>query len=87
MSDDDDLDYLQRRAEKELEMAQRSETPEVTAAHYKLAEAYLERVEVLRASAAAEPGEPGGEAAADAEAAAAGLPEGREAVPGARAEQ
>ena len=53
---DDDLAYLQRRVEAELEMAQRSETPEATAAHYKLAEAYLERIEVLRISAAAVPG-------------------------------
>jgi len=80
MSHDDDLDYLQRRAEKELEMAQRSVAPEVTAAHYKLAEAYLERVEVLRASAAAEPDGPRGEAAA-------GLPEGREAESGQRTER
>tara|TARA_R110000787_G_scaffold47925_5_gene115840 strand:+ start:454 stop:714 length:261 start_codon:yes stop_codon:yes gene_type:complete len=84
---DDDLDYLQRRVETELEMAQRSETPEVTAAHYKLAEAYLERVEALRASAAAEAGEQGGEAFAEAGAAAAGLLEGRKVESGERVER
>ena len=74
---DDDLNYFEGRAQTELEMAQRSETPEVTAAHYNLAEAYLERVDALRASATTEPGGPGGEASVDAEAAAAGLPERR----------
>lgn len=82
----DDLDYLEGRAQTELEMAQRSQTPEVTAAHYKLAEAYLERVEALRTSAAAEPGGPGGEALVDAEAAAAGFSERREVKSGEGAE-
>lgn len=45
----DELDYLQRRAQTELELAQRSVTPEVTAAHDKLAEAYFDRVRVLKA--------------------------------------
>lgn len=74
---DDDLDYFQRRAETELEMAQQSDTQEVTAAHYKLAEEYLARVEALGASASAETGGPGGEASADIGAAAAGLAEGQ----------
>ncbi len=47
-----DLQYLQRRAEEELEAAQRSTAPEVTAAHYQLAEAYLERIEAKRAAPA-----------------------------------
>lgn len=54
--------------------------------HYQLAEAYLERVETLRASAAAEPGEPGGEAPVDAKAAPANLPERRRAKFGERVE-
>lgn len=74
---DDDLDYFQRRAETELTMAQRSETRGATAAHYKLAEEYLARVEALGASATTETGQPGGEASADIGGAAAGLVEGR----------
>jgi hypothetical protein len=81
---DDDLAYLQRRVEAELEMAQRSETPEATAAHYKLAEAYLERIEVLRISAAAVPG---GKTAADPEVAVAGVPKRRKVASGERAER
>ena len=50
-----ELDYLRRRAEAELEMAQRSETPEATAAHYQLAEAYLEQIQAQEAA----PGEEG----------------------------
>lgn len=84
---DDDLDYLQRRAETELEMAQRSEAPEVMAAHYKLAKAYLERVEALRASAADEAGESDGEAFTEAGAPAPGLPERRKLKSGERAER
>lgn len=48
----EDLQYLQRRAEEELEAAQRSTVPEVTAAHYQLAEAYLERIDAKRAAPA-----------------------------------
>lgn len=44
----DDLQYLQQRAEEELEAAQRSTVPEVTAAHYQLAEAYLEQIDAKR---------------------------------------
>lgn len=51
----DELRYLQRRAEEELEMAQRSTVPEVTAAHYQFAEAYLDRIETE--SAVSESGE------------------------------
>lgn len=69
---DDDLAYLQRRAEAELELAQRSETPEVTAAHYKLAEAYLDRVEALKAGAA---GDVPGSAVEAAEKAASPAPD------------
>ena len=47
----EELDYLQRRAEDELEMAQRCESPEATAAHYQLAEAYLERIGAHKESA------------------------------------
>ncbi len=49
---DEDLQYLQRRAEEELEAAQRSTVPEVTAAHYQLAEAYLDRIEDKQAAPA-----------------------------------
>ena len=66
---DDDLDYFQRRAETELEMAQQSDKQGVTAAHYKLAEEYLARVKALRTPAAAETGGPGGEASVEIEAA------------------
>ncbi|EAT09463.1 hypothetical protein NYF14_09910 [Sphingobium sp. 10 DY56-G10] len=48
----EDLRYLQRRAEEELEMAQRSIVPEATAAHYRLAEAYLDRIEANEVAAA-----------------------------------
>lgn len=47
-SAEQELDYLQRRAEAELEMAQRSQSPEATAAHYQLAEAYLDRIDAER---------------------------------------
>ena len=68
---EDDLAYLQRRAESELELAQRSEAPEVTAAHYKLAEAYLDRAAALRAAPA---GEAAGSAAETAEAGVSAAP-------------
>ena len=41
---DEDVAYFYRRAEDELEMAQKAELPKVVAAHYQLASAYLERV-------------------------------------------
>lgn len=72
---EDDLAYLQQRAEAELELAQRSEAPEVTAAHYKLAEAYLDRVTALQAGAAEVAGS-AVEAAEEAVSAAPGSAEG-----------
>lgn len=41
---EDDVTYYRQRAETELEQAQRATQPEVVSAHYRLAEAYLERV-------------------------------------------
>ena len=64
----EELDYLQGRAEAELEMAQRCESPEATAAHYQLAEAYLERI---GAQMEAAKGEEGSDAQGTAEAASA----------------
>lgn len=40
----DDMEYFQERAEQELAWAQRSEHVAVVAAHYEMAERYLERV-------------------------------------------
>lgn len=40
----DDRRYFERRAERELELAQRATKPEVVKIHVTLAEAYLERV-------------------------------------------
>ena len=42
---EDDNTYFTRRAEVELEQAQRATKPEVVRAHYQLAEAYLERLQ------------------------------------------
>ena len=44
VSVDDDKDYYYRRAEYELEMAQRTEVPEAVKAHYTLAGYYLDKV-------------------------------------------
>ena len=44
---EDDAIYFQRRAETELELAQRATKPEVVLAHYTLANAYLERVSAV----------------------------------------
>lgn len=41
---EDDSAYYTRRAEVELEQAQRATRPEVVQVHYQLAEAYLERL-------------------------------------------
>ena len=41
-----DAEYYQSRAEQELERAQKATDPKVVAAHYALAELYLERVAV-----------------------------------------
>lgn len=53
----DDTEYLASRAERQLELAQLSDDPAVVAAHYTIADTYLERI---AAEAEAEP-----EAAAD----------------------
>ena len=42
MSDQEAL-YLIQRAEVEIELAQRAEHPKAVAAHYQLAQAYLDR--------------------------------------------
>jgi hypothetical protein len=47
---DDDLAYFERRAEQELQLAQQAVDPQVVAAHYRLAELYLERVSTKRAA-------------------------------------
>jgi hypothetical protein len=41
---DDDKDYFYKRAENELEMAQRTAVPEAVKAHYTLAGYYLDKV-------------------------------------------
>ena len=41
----EDVSYYRRRAEVELERAQAATAPEAVAAHYQLANAYLEKVE------------------------------------------
>jgi len=48
----DDHAYFYHRAETELEQAQQATNPRVVAAHYQLAEAYLERVSSLETSGA-----------------------------------
>ncbi|WP_177179169.1 MULTISPECIES: hypothetical protein [unclassified Sphingomonas] len=40
----DDKEYYYKRAESELEMAQRTEVPEAVKAHYTLAGYYLDKV-------------------------------------------
>jgi hypothetical protein len=40
----EDLTYLERRAEEELELAQRSDCPGAVKAHYELAGLYLDRL-------------------------------------------
>ncbi len=39
-----EVEYLTRRAERQLELAQRATVPAITAFHYRLANLYLERV-------------------------------------------
>lgn len=41
---EDDKDYFYKRAENELEMAQRTAVPEAVKAHYTLAGYYLDKV-------------------------------------------
>lgn len=40
----DDSDYLETRAETEIELAQQATDPRVVQAHYDLATAYLDRI-------------------------------------------
>ena len=40
----DDLNYYEKRAEAEIEMAQRATHASVVRAHYELATAYLDRI-------------------------------------------
>ena len=40
----DDIEYLEKRAEREIEMAQRAEDRRAVQAHYEMANAYLERI-------------------------------------------
>ena len=40
-----DENYFRRRAEQELDLAQRAEAPGAVLAHYQLAEAYLDKLE------------------------------------------
>lgn len=42
---EDDSTYFTRRAEAELDQAQRATNPQVVRAHFMLAEAYLERLQ------------------------------------------
>ena len=44
MSLDDDSDYLEHRAEAELELAQHATDPRAVQVHYQLANAYLDRI-------------------------------------------
>ena len=39
-----DIEYLEKRAEREIEMAQRAEHRRAVQAHYEMANAYLERI-------------------------------------------
>ena len=41
---DSEVHYYIHRAEREIELAQRAEHPKAVAAHYQLAEFYLDRV-------------------------------------------
>ena len=49
----DDLAYYQRRAETELELAQRANDAKAVQIHYELATAYLEKVHAEEARAEA----------------------------------
>ena len=40
----EDVNYFERRAEEEIEMAQRARNSEAVQAHYQLATAYLDRI-------------------------------------------
>ncbi len=54
---EEDAAYFQRRAEEELEMAQKATRPEVVAAHVALADAYLELVHMIRPRATPDAGD------------------------------
>jgi hypothetical protein len=55
----DELEYFQRRAEEELERAQSSSVRVAVAAHFKMAELYLERIARMNDASPAElPDEP-----------------------------
>ena len=40
----EDVNYFERRAEAEIELAQRSENSQAVQAHYQLATAYLDKI-------------------------------------------
>lgn len=40
----EDIDYLERRAEAEIELAQRAQHARAVQAHYEMASAYLDRL-------------------------------------------
>ena len=63
MSEEDDLEYFQRRAEQELELAQKADVPAVVSAHYGLAEKYLDRISGGPADTSAEVAQAPGEEA------------------------
>ena len=50
---EDDRNYFRRRAEVELEQAQRATTPRVVRAHYEMANAYLGRLQATAQPASA----------------------------------
>ncbi|MBB4050284.1 hypothetical protein [Sphingomonas zeae] len=50
---DDDIVYFQHRAETEIELAQLATSSKIVAAHYKMADAYFEKIDALRAVDAA----------------------------------
>ena len=51
----DDLDYYERRAEAEIELAQRSLDARAVQAHYELANIYLDRIHGEQAEGAGVP--------------------------------
>lgn len=55
--DDEDAAYWRRRAEEQLEMAQKATQPGIVAAHVELAEAYLERASGYAPGQSKQPGE------------------------------
>jgi hypothetical protein len=51
---DNEIEFLERRASEELDMAQCATKTEVVAVHCRLADAYLERLAALRAASEAD---------------------------------